>query len=101
MIKVQVLLQDTVKGKVSSLNSLRTTPQQIVRNGGGGLCDSSSSTYNCSVVDSPDLDGSYGKNPEGIFFFNAEGAYREYAGRYMVSDQPFSTNTPITLTRQL
>lgn len=86
-----VIMQDTLKGKVSSLNSYLTTPEQII-------CRYESST-NCHVVSSPDLDGSYGKNPEGVFWFSATGAYREWTGKYIVSDQEFSINTPVTLTK--
>lgn len=80
----------TVRGKVSSLNSLLTTPTQIVDhklpNGG----------YDAHDLPSPDFDGSYGKNPEGIFFFTTGGALVEWSGDYMFSDQPLKmTTTPV------
>lgn len=95
----QIVMQDDVRGKVSSLNSLLTTPQQII-NKDGDFCNTNwSSTSLCFTVDSPDIDGSYGRNPEGIFWFNSTGAYREWTGKYVVSDQSFSISTPITLIK--
>jgi hypothetical protein len=95
----QIVMQDDVKGKVSSLNSLLTTPQQLI-NKNGDFCDTNwSSNSSCYTVDSPDIDGSYGKNPDGIFWFNSSGAYREWTGKYVVSDQPFNISTPISLVK--
>ncbi len=71
----------TVKGRVSSLNSYLTTPEQVVRIPSGG-------GYSLHTLPSPDFDGSYGKNPDGIFFFTTEGAYVEWQGLYLFSDQP-------------
>jgi hypothetical protein len=93
-----IVMQDTIKGKVSSLNSYLTTPQQLIANNGES-CSSTLNTSTCNVVDSPDLDGTYGKNPEGVFWFNDTGAYREWTGKYVVSDQEFSITTPITLVK--
>lgn len=86
----QLVAYYTIKGKVSSLNSLLTTPDQLV-NRYGGLCDGD--TTNCWVVNSPDLDGSYGKNPEGVFFFTTSGAMIEWTGTYLYSDQPLNYTT--------
>ncbi len=72
----------TVKGKVSSVNSLLTTPDQIVtryRTGNG--------THHI-VIPSPDLDGSYGSNGDAVFFFCTDGTYVEWNGRYMLCDKP-------------
>jgi len=84
----QLVAYYTIKGKVTSLNSYLTTSQQVA-------CQSpdSSADKGCVVVDSPDLDGSYGKNPEGIFFFATNGAMVEWAGNYMYSDQPLNLTT--------
>ena len=51
------------------------------------------------VVDSPQLDGSYGSNGDGIFFFTTEGAYVEWNGEYMVSDYPLKLSTQPELVR--
>lgn len=92
-----VISQYTVKGKVSSLNSTITQTDQI-------KCTNPYSTsidYQCSSVKSPDLDGSYGDNPEGIFFFTTEGAYIEWSGKYLYSTQSMNINTAVTLTREV
>ena len=89
----------SVKGKVSSLRSYMTPEQRLVR-GNGEKCDSYSSP-NCFVVDAPDIDGTYGENVEGIFFFTTEGAYVEWKGDYMMSDQPLKLTTQPELVRQV
>lgn len=78
----QLVAYYTVKGKVSSLNSYLTTTMSI-------HCKYSNGA-SCVTVDSPDLDGSYGKNPEGIFFFTTAGVMVEWSGAYLSSDQPLS-----------
>lgn len=39
-------------------------------------------------MESPDFDGSYGDNGEGIFFFLTDGTYMEWNGKYFLSDEP-------------
>lgn len=77
----------TVKGKVSSVNSLLTTPQQLVRAGETG-------GYRRHVVASPDLDGSYGSNGDAVFFFTTDDTYVEWSGDYMLCDKPLKLSTP-------
>jgi hypothetical protein len=68
----------TVDGKVTSLNAYLTADYVQTRH------------YEGAVVETqlPDLDGAYGKNPDGIFFFTTEGVYVEWFGSYLWSDQP-------------
>lgn len=73
---------DVVKGKVSSLNSLLTTPQQVVR-------VSTASRDQVVTLPSPDFDGSYGENPHGIFYFTPDDTYVETNLGYMLRDRPF------------
>jgi hypothetical protein len=80
----------TVKGKISSLNSYMTPEQKVEYSGSGNV-----------VVDAPDIDGTYGSNVEGIFFFTTEGAYVEWKGDYMMSDQPLKLTTPPELVREI
>lgn len=92
----------TVKGKVSSLNSYLTPLEQLVFGDGspcteGGYVDSP----DCYVVSSPDIDGAYGENAGGVFFFTTEGAYVEWSGEYMMSDFPLQLSTPPELVRQI
>lgn len=89
----QVIANYTIKGKVSSLNSLLTTPDQLRCSEGSG-----SGEYSCVAAVSPDLDGSYGNNPDGIFFFTTSNAYVEWSGPYLYASQPLNITTPVTLT---
>lgn len=43
----------------------------------------------------PDVDGSYGENDNGIFFFTVDGKYIEWTGEYLYSDIPFDVTNPI------
>ena len=87
----KVIAQYTIKGKVSSLESFMTTTEQIRCRG--------SSSASCGVLSSPDLDGSYGSNPEGIFFFTTENNYVEWSGTYIYSSEKLNIQTPLSLTR--
>lgn len=94
----------TVKGKVSSLRSYMAPIEQLV-DYKGRKCDSSWSNACGSgtayTVSAPDIDGTYGENVEGIFFFTTEGAYVEWKGDYMMSDQPLKLTTQPELVRQV
>lgn len=75
----------TVDGKVSSLNSFLTpsNEEKYDRNG---------VTINTEL---PDIDGSYGENDNGIFFFTTDGKYVEWTGTYLYSDIPMQVDTPV------
>ena len=70
-----------VDGKVSSLNSFLTPD----------------TTYPNSTASSwlADVDGSYGENDTGIFFFTPDGKYIEWTGTYLYSDIPFEVEQPV------
>lgn len=89
----KVMSYYTIKGKVSSVNSMLTCTQQIVDNGIGRLRDG----FNTHIVDSPDLDGSYGSNGDAIFFFTTENVYVEWNDAYLLCDQPLKLSTPPAL----
>lgn len=72
----------TVDGKVSSLNSFLTPDTDY---------PSYDSTRNNWL---PDVDGSYGENDNGIFFFTPDGNYVEWTGEYIYSDIPMDINDP-------
>jgi len=72
-----------VDGKVSSLNSYLTPDSEYY-----------------SIGDSrnrwlADVDGSYGENDSGIFFFTPDGKYVEWNGEYLFSDIPFEIESPV------
>lgn len=78
-----------VDGKVSSLNSYLTPDSEYyeeVYSGSGGHY------YNKWLAD---VDGSYGSNDNGIFFFTPDGKYIEWTGTYLYSDIPFEVDSPI------
>lgn len=71
-----------VDGKVSSLNSYLTPDSEAY-----------SSKYRLDWV--ADVDGSYGENDAGIFFFTPDGKYVEWTGTYLYSDIPFEVDDPV------
>jgi len=85
-----------IKGKVSSVNSKLTTGEQIVDDPFG----SRSNGAQGQVVESPQLDGSYGTNGDAIFFFTTEDVYVEWNGLYFLSDEPLKLTGAPLLVRQ-
>lgn len=80
-----------VQGKVSSLNSYLTPDSEayeVVSNN-----DNYGSTHDNEWL--ADVDGSYGSNDNGIFFFTPDGKYIEWSGCYLYSDIPFIVNDPV------
>ena len=77
-----VVGQFTVNGKVTSLNSYLTPDSERY-----------SSQYRIDWV--PDVDGSYGENDQGIFFFTTDGKYIEWTGTYLYSDIPFNVESTV------
>jgi hypothetical protein len=88
----------TIKGKVSSVNSQLTNTEQLSSR---RVERNASYEYVDGVLPSPSEDGSYGTNGDGIFFFTTEGAYVEWAGDYMLSDQPLKLTTQPELIREI
>ena len=81
-----------VDGKVSSLNSFLTPDSEYYELVHGG----SYKAYNMWLAD---VDGSYGENDAGIFFFTPDGKYIEWTGIYLYSDIPFEVGTPIVTVK--
>ncbi|XOU93871.1 MAG: hypothetical protein ACNFW9_03420 [Candidatus Kerfeldbacteria bacterium] len=86
----------TVKGKVSSVNSMLTCTEQLVDDG-FGTGTGENGRDNVHIVPSPDLDGSYGTNGKGVFFFTDLDIYVEWNGTYMLSDQYIKLDQPPVL----
>lgn len=83
-----------VDGKVSSLNSYLTPDSEyydFVYNG-------TSRIYMNNWL--ADVDGSYGENDNGIFFFTPDGKYIEWTGEYLYSDIPFTVNDPVVTVKE-
>lgn len=81
-----------IKGKPSSVNSKLTTGDQVVR-----VKHVRGGSYHGYVIESPQLDGSYGENGDAIFFFTPDGTYVEWNGVYMMCDKPLKMSSPPTL----
>lgn len=77
-----------VDGKVSSLNSFLTPDSEYYEYAYGG----SGGRENKWLAD---VDGSYGENDAGIFFFTPDGKYIEWTGTYLYSDIPFVVDDPV------
>lgn len=81
----------TVDGKVSSLNSYLTPDSEHYEQEYWSDGDSYSGANEWLA----DVDGSYGENDNGIFFFTPDGKYVEWTGIYLYSDIPFSVEAPV------
>lgn len=79
-----------VDGKVSSLNSYLTPDSEYYEKYTGS---SSNNGWNNNWL--ADVDGSYGENDNGIFFFTPDGKYIEWTGTYLYSDIPFEVEAPV------
>ena len=77
-----------VDGKVSSLNSFLTPDSEYYEKNTGA-----SITIENEWL--ADVDGSYGENDNGIFFFTPDGKYIEWSGEYLYSDIPFEVDNPV------
>ena len=76
-----------IDGKVSSLNSFLTPDSEYYEFSAG-----ETSRINRWLAD---VDGSYGENDAGIFFFTTDGKYIEWTGTYLYSDIPYIVYDPI------
>lgn len=79
-----------VDGKVSSLNSFLTPDSEYYEKVSNDVTGDKASNKWLA-----DVDGSYGENDNGIFFFTTDGKYIEYTGTYLYSDIPFEVDNPI------
>ena len=82
-----ILCQYTVDGKISSLNSYLSADSDYY--------ELNSPNYTCYNNWLADVDGSYGTNVNGIFWFDCDGNYHEWNGTYHYSDIPLHIDDPI------
>jgi hypothetical protein len=81
-----VIAMYPVRGKVSSMKSYLTPGDEYYNNG--------------ATLEAPDLDGAYGENAEGIFFFTSDSnSYVEWAGEYLFTDQCLKVSAQPQLVR--
>ena len=76
-----------VEGKISSLRSYLTPDSEYYELTSGNYHENKWL---------PDVDGSYGDNDGGIFFFTPTGNYFEWNGTYLYSDIPMDIDAPIS-----
>ena len=92
-----------VDGKVSSLNSFLTPDSEYYEKD----TDYGSGDSNANLGDRysnkwlPDVDGSYGLNDNGIFFFTPDGKYIEWTGVYLYSDIPFEVKDTVITYKEV
>ena len=82
-----------VDGKVSSLRNYLTPDSEYYER----LNDGKYNVYNRWL---PDVDGAYGDNPDGIFFFDIQGNYYEWCGSYLYSDVLFEIDGLLKTTEK-
>lgn len=84
----------TIKGKITSGSKRLTSTQRLVQ------CDSGEYTADCAM-EQAELDGTYGSSNPYIFFWTTDGAYVQWSGDYMLSDQPLQMASQPELVRQV
>lgn len=82
-----VVYTGAVDGKVSSLNSYLSPDSEYYEYSAG-----ETSRINNWLAD---VDGSYGENIDGVFWFTPDGHYKEWRGDYLYGDEPFEVKDPI------
>jgi hypothetical protein len=83
----QLIKEVQILGKASSLNNYITPMEELTI---GRVEGYGSETY---VAEAPDLDGTWGTRPEGIFWFTPDGVYQEYTGKYLYSAERLTFTT--------
>lgn len=85
-----------VDGKVSSLGSY-LFPAYIDTDWNGDSAGNQNASCDGSVYTNelPGIDGAYGSNVSGIFFFTTDGKYIEWTGEFLYSDIPFEVSDPV------
>lgn len=83
-----VVYTGTVDGKVSSLNSYLSPDSEYY--------ERNNSSYNNEWL--ADVDGSYGTNVDGVFWFTVDGHYKEWTGDYLYGDEPYEFEDPVLRT---
>lgn len=83
----------TVDGKITSLNSYLSPDSEYYEYNYGGNRE----VFNDWLAD---VDGSYGTNVDGVFWFTTDGHYMEWSGKYLYSDIPFEVEEPVLVVKE-
>lgn len=87
-----------VDGKVSSLNSYLSPDSEYYEKDDAYRSGDTATSRNVDDFSNKwlaDVDGSYGENDAGVFFFTPDGRYIEWTGTYLYSDIPFVIDNPV------
>ena len=92
----KVIAYFPVHGVIVGLNTYMTAMEQVIEVGRkeGGYPDR-------VVLEAPDSDGTYGKNPEGVFFWTTDGARIEWNGKFLWTSQPLKITQPPELIQMI
>lgn len=77
----QPILYTGVKGKITSSTKRLTSPQQLVSVDKGEWDGT-------ELGDGPSDEGTYGSSDPYIYFWDTNGSYHQWSGRYLYSDKP-------------
>ena len=90
-----------VDGKVSSLNSYLTPDSEYYEKDTAYKTGDDEASWGDRYSNKwlADVDGSYGTNDNGIFFFTPDGKYIEWTGTYLYSDIPFEVENPVIIIK--
>lgn len=92
-----------VDGKITSLNSYLTPDSEYYEKNTSYSSDTNISNRSVDRYSNkwlPDVDGSYGSNDNGIFFFTPDGKYIEWTGIYLYSDIPFEVKETVVTYKE-
>ena len=81
---VGCVARDTVDGQVTPLTTYLTPDSEYYATG-----------YTDNIEWLPDIDGTYGENNEGIFYFTVDGSYKEWNGIYFYSSEYYEISDPM------
>jgi hypothetical protein len=82
----QPILYEGIKGKVTSGGKRLTQPDRMIGE---------------RVMAAPSDEGTWGSGAEYIFYWNQNGEYRQWNGKYLYSDRPFRTRVePLVVSLQ-
>src|SRR5262245_55824183 len=96
----QPVLYEGVRGKITS-GGKRLTPTTEVRCVPVINSDGSRGSCEYHAVPAPSDEGTYGSSNEYIFYWNQDGAYRQWNGKYVYSDKPLRLRVdPLVITIQ-
>jgi hypothetical protein len=86
----QLIKEVQVLGKATSLNSYMTPMEEVAYNRIKTPYGTSDLTY---VTEAPDLDGTWGTRPEGVFWFTPDEVYQEWNMGYFYSSERMTFTT--------